>query len=140
MKLALAAFLALGAASCVSFRFDRATVNLPPRAGVVAALVPGKSALDDALAALGAPVFVWEWKGDGMALAWGWSEDGARGVTLSVPIDQGTSAQASYDDLARHLRGVVLFFDADAQLVDAREGALNDFRAELERRRPAPVE
>lgn len=140
MKLALLLLGAFACASCVSFRFDRATVNLPPRAGAVAAIVPGKSALDDALSTLGAPVFVWEWKESGMALAWGWSEGSARGITLSVQLDQGGSAQASYDDVARHLRGVVLFFDADGKLVDAREGALNDFRAELERRRPAPVE
>ncbi|MBK7875480.1 MAG: hypothetical protein IPJ77_06975 [Planctomycetes bacterium] len=136
------AFLLAGAllfASCVSFRFDRATVNGPPRKQTVAAMAPGKTSLAEALKTLGAPLLAWEWKGDGMALAWGWSEDGVRGISVSVPLDQGGSAQASYDELARHLRGVVLFFDADGGLVDVREGALNDFR-EARRRRPAPVE
>lgn len=138
MKLVLVSSLALLAAGCVSFRFDRATVNLPPRPGAAESLELGKATIADALQALGAPVFAWEWKEDGMALAWGWSEDTARGITLSVPLDKG-SARASYDDLARHLRGVVLFFDAETRLVELREGALNDFR-EAHRRRPAPVE
>lgn len=132
--------VALASAGCVSFSFDRATVNLPPRKEALATLAPGTTTLTDALAALGAPILAWEWKGDGMALAWGWSHDAARGVTISIPIDQGNSASASYDDLTKHLRGVVLFFDADAKLVHVREGALNDFQAERARPRPAAVD
>lgn len=140
MKLAFLLLVALAGTSCVSFDFARSTVNLPPRRGVVASMVPGTTKLDGALKALGAPIYVWEWKEDGLALAWGWSEDGARGVSVRVPLDHGGSAQASYDDLARHLRGVVLFFDAQETLVDVREGELNDFLADGARRRPSPVE
>lgn len=138
--LAPALLAAVACASCISFRFDRTTVNFPPKDGAVASLVPGQATLDDALRALGAPVLVWEWHGDGMAIAWGWSRDDSRGVTLSVPLDHGQSAQASYDDLARHLQGVVVFFDADGRLVEAREGRLNELGYDGRRRRPALVE
>jgi hypothetical protein len=137
-RLAALATFATICASCVSFRYDRTTVNAPPKKGVVAGLATGKTSLADALQALGAPLYVWEYKGDGIALAWGWSEDKARGIKLSVPIDRGQSASASYDDLAKHLHGVVLLFDAELVLEQMRTGYLNELRAELDRRRPAP--
>ena len=137
--LCIGALAAALASSCVSFRFDRATVNVPPKQGVLARLSAGETTLASALDALGAPLYVWEYKGDGLALAWGWSEDASRGLSLSIPLDQGGSATASYDDLARHLRGVVLFFGPDLALESMREGFLNELRPAIDRKRPAPV-
>lgn len=135
-----ASALAFACASCISLRWDRTTVNVPPKHGVVAELAPGKTSLDDALRVLGAPIYVWEYKGDGMALAWGWSKDVARGIRLSVPIDRGQSASASYADLAQHLRGVVLLFDEHLVLEQVKKGVLNEIREGLDRRRPAAIE
>lgn len=141
MKRALAAaLLAIVTAGCVSFRYDRSTVNVPPRKGAIEALLPGRTTLDEALAALGAPLHAWEYKGDGMALAWGWSKDVTRGVRVSAPVVRGQSVSASYADLATHLRGVVLLFDERLVLEQVKKGALNEIREGLDRRRPAPVE
>ena len=125
--------------ACVSFRFERTSVNVPPRAGAVEGLKPGESSLDQCLQQLGAPLYVWEYQGSGAALAWGWELSHARGVTLSIPLEQSSITAGSYDDLAKDLHGFVLFFDDGGKLTELRRGYLRDLRGELERRRPAAV-
>jgi hypothetical protein len=85
--------------ACVSFRFERTSVNVPPRAGAVEGLKPGESSLEQCLQQLGAPLYVWEYQGSGAALAWGWELTHARGVTLSVPLEESSITAGSYDDL-----------------------------------------
>ena len=135
----LALLGALACASCVSFRFERTLVNSRPEPDAVETLAPGTATLAECLERLGAPLYVWELPGAEMALAWGWERDRLRGLTVSVPLDQGGSASASYDDLARKLHGVVLQFDARGSLTSMRRGYLRDFAAEYTRRRPAAI-
>lgn len=136
----VAGVVALACTSCLTFRYDRTIVNSRPEKGAVETLVPGEATLADALARLGAPLYVWELPASETALAWGWQRDRLRGVTVSIPLDQGGSASASYDDIARKLHGVVLQFDAQKQLVSVRRGFLRDLQTEFTRRRPANVE
>ncbi len=131
--------LALSCSACISFRFQRVTVNSPIADARLHELHAGSSTLGECLATLGAPVFAWE-RPEGFALAWGWTNDQSRGVTISVPLDQGQSASASYDDVARRLSGVVLFFDEELHLRDLRRGFLDELRKAERARPPAPPE
>ena len=140
MRRALLVLPLLACASCVSFRYDRTLVNTPPENGALETLLPGEATLADCLTRLGAPLYVWELPQSEMALAWGWEQSRIYGFTVSVPFDQGGSVSASYDDIARRLRGAVLQFDAAGKLVFVRSGYLRDFAAEFARRRPAMVE
>ena len=130
--------VALALAGCVSVEWRRETRFAPPRAAAIAALVPGETTVAEVLAALGAPFHVWEYKEDGVALAYGSSRQRDLGLTVSVPVFERTSARLDYDDVHERLRGVVLTFGPDWRLEQVREGYLRD----LERaygRRPAPV-
>jgi hypothetical protein len=133
------ALLPLLLASCVSFTWYRTHSNEPSPKNALSTLVPGKSTLDECLQALGAPLYLWEYKGDGAALAWGWNDLNWKGVTLSVPIYDQTAASASYDYGAERMKGAVLLFDRDLVLESVREGWLRDLESELGRRRPAVV-
>ena len=93
----------------------------------------------DCLAALGAPLYVWEYKGDGAALAWGWSDENRKGISVSVPVYEQASASLSYDDGREKLNGAMLLFDRGLVLEDVRKGRLRDLQRDLLRRRPAPV-
>lgn len=133
-------FLPLALASCVSFGWSRDLRHAPPAAGTIEALEVGRSTLADCLQALGAPLYVWEYKGDGAALAWGWADEQHKGVSVSIPLYQQTSASLSYDSGHEKLRGVVLLFDRDLVLEQLRKGWLRDFERDFGRRRPAFVD
>ena len=133
-----AVILALASSACITGGYYRTQTNAPVRHEQVRALEPGKTTLDEALAALGAPLYLWEWKGDGAALAWGWFDSGQWGVSLSVPVGDSGSASFSMDNIAHDMPGAVLFFGPDDVLVEAREGKLAEIRAETSRKRPAP--
>ena len=135
--LAALALCALASSGCLTGGLYRSQAFEPVAPSTIAAMKPGASTLDDALHALGAPLFVWEWRGDGAALAWGWRDLKRWGFSLSVPIDRGESASFSYDTLARDLPGAVLFFDGHDVLVEARQGRLSDIERETIRARPA---
>ena len=134
--LALPALLA--GPGCVTGGLYRERAFEPVAPATLAALEPGRATLAEALERLGAPLFVWEWRGDGAALAWGWRDARRWGFSISVPLDQGSNASFSYDDLARELPGAVLFFDPEGKLVEARQGKLAEIEAATRRTRPAP--
>ena len=135
----IAALLAgLAASACITGGYYRTQTNEPIARARVHALEPGKTTLDEALAHLGAPLYLWEWKGDGAALAWGWSDSAHWGFALSVPVSNSGSASFSMDDIVHDLPGVVLFFGPDDVLIEAREGKLSEIQAETSRKRPAP--
>jgi hypothetical protein len=127
-------------AGCVTFNFDRDLRNAPISDEELAGLHPGEARLEQCLAELGAPLYVWEYKVDGMALAYGWNKEKTWNVTVSVPVTQYYSASASYTDAAANLRGAVLLFDRDLKLEMVRRGFLRSLRAEIGQERPAPVE
>ena len=138
-RLAFAALLAaLASNACITGGYYRTQTNEPVAHELIRALEPGRTTLGEALAQLGAPLYLWEWKGDGAALAWGWSDSGHWGIALSVPVSDAGSASFSMDDIAKDMPGAVLFFGPDDVLVEAREGKLSEIRAETSRKRPAP--
>lgn len=134
----LAATLLLG--SCVTFSFERDLRYVPLADGVLEGLHPGEARLDQCIERLGAPLYVWEYKGNGMALAYGWEKEKAWTVTVSVPVTNYYSASGAYTNNAAKLRGAVLLFDSDLKLETVRRGFLRTLRAEIENRRPAPVD
>ncbi|MBK7644849.1 MAG: hypothetical protein IPJ19_17710 [Planctomycetes bacterium] len=138
-RLALALLAALGCGSCLTGGYYRTQMFGPVAHEQVVGLVPGKATLDDALKQLGAPLYVWEWKGEGTALAWGWRNQARWGFALSVPVGGRNSASFSYDKIALDLPGAVLFFESDGVLVESREGQLADIQAQTSVKRPAAV-
>lgn len=138
-SLALLLLVALAGAGCITGGYARQSLFVPVTDERLLPLHPGQSTLDDALRELGAPLLVWEWAGDGAALAWGWQDSTRWGYGVSVPVAQYVSASYTFDSLAKDLPGAVLFFGADGVLVESRRGKLGEIRAETARPRPAPV-
>jgi hypothetical protein len=134
----LAALLVLVCGGCITGGYYRQQLLSPLTQAQIGALEPGKTTLAEALALLGAPLYVWEWKGEGAALAWGWSSSARWGFAVSVPMGDTSATAFSYDDLSADLPGAVLFFGEDDVLLEAREGRLAAIRAETIQRRPAP--
>ncbi|MFN0008148.1 MAG: hypothetical protein ACKVXR_09595 [Planctomycetota bacterium] len=131
--------LPLVLAGCISVGWSRDRRHEPLPEGAIETLEPGRSTLAECLERLGAPLYVWEYKGDGAALVWGWNDEDRKGISVSVPVYEQASASLSYDDARERLRGAVLLFGGDLVLEQVRMGWLRDLESELLRRRPAPV-
>ena len=133
----LAALLLALLPGCLNLTWRRDTrFSAPPKAAL-ATLKAGESTLAECLERLGAPLYVWEYKGDGAALAWGGVDADEKYWSLSLPLQDQISASMSWGDLGAKLRGVVLLFDRDWRLEMVREGWLRDLRRQIGRRRPA---
>jgi hypothetical protein len=126
--------------SCVTFSFDRDLRYVPLPDAAIDSVQPGEASLAECLGRFGAPLYVWEYKGDGVALAYGWHKEKNWNVTVSVPVTHGYTASASYTDDAAKLRGIVLCFDRNLGLEYVRRGFLQSLREELAPRHPAPVD
>ena len=124
---------------CVQLVWRRDTRFEAPPPAALAELEPGRATLAECLDRLGAPLFVWEYKGDGAALAWGWSVLDDRYISIGLPIQDNYTASFSYDESDVDLPGVVLFFDREWKLEMVKEGRLRNLREKLVRRRPAPA-
>ena len=135
----LAVALSLGLSGCLSFVWSRDRLHQPLPEGSLENLEIGRTTLSACLDRLGAPLYVWEYKGDGAALAWGYRDENSRRIAFSVPISR-FRASVSYDDIAARLKGAVLLFDGGLVLEQVKEGYLRDISGELERDRPAPVD
>lgn len=125
------------ASACLSLAWVREHRDQPPPENWIEDLRPGEADLEQCLNRLGAPLYVWEYKGEGMALAWGWVDNDRKGFTFSVPLADEASASFSYDRIDERMRGVVLLFDRDLKLELARSGYLRDLSRDYQRRRPA---
>jgi len=122
--------------SCVSVVWERETWHRPPAAQVVSSLSEGEADLTACLAALGAPLKVWQ-VGDGVALTWAWYESEELSYRLQVPMSQTFNASFDYATVDRETQGLLLVFDGADRLVLMREGFLRDLLAEDEGRSPA---
>lgn len=122
---------------CFRFAWERETRQVPPSKEALADIVAGETTLAHCLDRLGAPLYVWEYKQNGLALAYGWLEVDNKGVSASVSVAHDMSASFSYDDSDARLRGVVLLFDQDLKLELSKSGYLRDLSLEFARRRPA---
>ncbi|MBL8860332.1 MAG: hypothetical protein JNL28_17615 [Planctomycetes bacterium] len=125
--------------ACVSFRYERHATFEPLNSEAIGELDIGTSGIGDALALLGAPVYVWEGVGDSIVLAYGFEHSRERGFTISIPVFDRSSASFSYDDVSSKLEGIVLVFGPDEKLEIVRAGMLRDLGL-IVRRRPASPE
>jgi hypothetical protein len=123
---------------CVSFVWTRERQFQKTPKQALEGLEVGKSTLSECLARLGAPLYVWEYKGDGAALAWGSLDDASKRVAVTVPLQARWSPSFSYADGDARLRGPVLFFDKTLVLEGFETGSLRDLRGQAMRTRPAP--
>ncbi len=126
----------LGCTGCLSGEYDQFRTYQPPQAAAVEALVIGQTSVGDAVTGLGAPVFVIE-TGEGLALAYGWQNAKRWNVTLSAPI-QDVDANFSFTSRDAQTPGLVLFFDANWQLIRMERGHLGSLLAR--QARPQVVE
>ena len=113
MRALIVVTLALCASGCLSLNWSRSREPqaLDPR---WVELEVGSARLEDALALLGAPLFVYEHERDGAVLVWGRGLADDKGFRVSVPVsDQGGSANFDYSRISSGLRGVLMVFDAD---------------------------
>jgi hypothetical protein len=132
-SLALAGVLS----ACVSFVWSRERRFEPLPKGVIDGLEPGRTTFEECLQRLGAPLYVWEYKGDGAAIAWGASDKDSKQIAWTIPLETRVPPRFSYDDVDANLRGAVLFFDKNLVLESAKEGLLRDLQREAVRTRPA---
>ena len=127
-------------ASCVTGSYQREIELERIAASRAAGLEPGQSDLSDCLDALGAPSYVWEYRGDGLALGYAWLHRKGWGVGVSYAVADYASASFNYDSLGSNTKGYLLTFDAEWKLTAVRKGYLRDLTIEFARPRPAPVE
>ncbi len=125
------------ASGCVTFGWEREVRDVAHSASTLDELRPGDASLSQCLDRLGAPLYVWEYKRDGMALAWGWLDNDQKGFSVSVPLAEYLSASFSYDQIDARMRGIVLLFDENLTLELAQRGYLRDLSLAYARRRPA---
>ena len=135
--MALAA--ALLSSSCLSAFYRRETRFEPVPEETLAALNPGTSDLGECLERLGAPLWVWEYEGSGVALAYGWLANRGWNLHASYSFERNVSASFTWQRIDARMKGVVLFFDEDWKLVAWRSGLLRDLTAGFRERRPAAV-
>jgi hypothetical protein len=125
---------------CVQFGYERVLIEKKPDADRVMAFVVGETALGDVLAALGAPLDVFEGASGAPAITYGGLRSGEWGVSVSVPVSDYGSASVSYADTTARTQGFMLIFDRNERLAIVREGNLGDLRQEFVRRRPASID
>jgi hypothetical protein len=140
LRVGAALAIALLVAGCVTYSYTRDMRFAPIDDAALDSLHPGDADITECLAKLGAPLYVWEYSTEGVALAYGFDKDRTWSLTVSVPVSHGFSASGSYSDQVRKLRGAVLLFDPEWRLQLVRRGMLADLSAELRHKRPAIVE
>ena len=128
-----ALLLAFGASSCLNISWTRSTLHQPVPDGVEEAFVVDESTMGDALARLGAPIYVWELPRGHAALAWGWYGSRDLGVQVSLPTESFVDPSFQYSQVDNRLRGYVLVFDDAGGLVYVRKGYLAVLADQLRR-------
>lgn len=121
-------------ASCVSFTYERHSTYEPVSEDAILKLEVGTSDLADALARLGAPLYVWEGVNDAVVLAYGSEDRKEAGFRISLPVVDQMSASFSYDGIASRLEGFVLVFEPDLKLKIVRAGLLGELDKAFKRR------
>lgn len=126
-------------AGCIQLRWTARNAEDKLSSAALESMWPGTDTLGSALAKLGAPHHVWEYHGEGMALAWVHQEEHELGFRVSYSFSRGPNASFRFDDSQLDVPGVVLWFDGQLQLEKVRQGNLRDLTEELSRR-PASVD
>lgn len=136
---ALAAGLLATLSGCLSFVWSHEHTFRPMAKDALLDLQTGTTTLTTCLDRLGAPLYVWEYKGDGAAVAWGFGDDDSKRIAITIPL-QRARPTLSFATIDAKLQGAVLLFDRDLVLEQVKKGYLRDLAKELQRPRPAPVE
>lgn len=131
---ALTGLLLLACAGCVRFAVGRYRQEQPVAIEQLEQLTPGRDDLGSCLHVLGAPVYIFEWQRDGMALAWVWEDVFEWGLRVSLAFGRGPSASFSYDDADADRPGCMLWFDRDLVLREWRRGSMRDLVQQLRQR------
>jgi hypothetical protein len=76
---------------------------------------------------------------DGALLAWGWVDERAFGLNLSIPVARSVSANLGYHRSFEGLRGLVLFFDETWTMQSMNRGYLAEILPDR-RSRPSLIE
>ena len=118
--------LALLLQGCVNVYWEVEHVQEPITDGTLAKLEPGKDDLGRCLQVLGAPHFVWEYAGNGAALAWVSSDTSAWGFSVSYSIEWFAPTSFRWDQGFANLPGVVLWFGPDLVLERWKRGRMRD--------------
>jgi hypothetical protein len=124
----LAAGLLALSSGCLSFAWTHDHTFRPLRKDALVDLEEGTT-----------PLYVWEYKGDGAAIAWGFGDNDSKRIAWTIPL-QRARPTISFGTIDAKLRGAVLLFDRDLVLEEVKQGYLRDLAKELQRKRPAPVE
>jgi hypothetical protein len=125
---------------CAKLQYERHVQLQPIASDELQHLVPGESDLAQCLARLGAPNFVWERRGDSIALAYGSYRHEGWQAGANLSIGKGPSASFDYGELEALSRGYVLLFDERWKLESVSEGLLRDLSTKFERTPPQSVE
>jgi hypothetical protein len=139
LRRTVSAGLLLVLAGCVSFTWSHEHTFRPQPKDALADLQTGTTTLTTCLDRLGAPLYVWEYKGDGAAIAWGFGDDDSKRIVWSIPL-QRARPSFGFTTIDSKLRGAVLFFDRELVLQEVKQGSLRDLAKTIVRKRPAPVE
>lgn len=123
--------------SCVTFVWTRERRFEPLRKDALEGFEDGRTTFAECLQRLGAPLYVWEYKVDGAAIAWGAADEDAKRVAVTIPLTARYNPTFSYGDIDAKLRGAVLFFDRDLVLERVERGCLRDLERQIVRTRPA---
>lgn len=134
-----AAAVLLPAAGCVRLQWHVQHREEPLPAVALAALRPGHDDLAGCLRTFGAPHFVWEYDGDGCALAWYHVDVHGFGLNVSYSVIREASASFSLDLDSTDVPGVVLWFGPDLVLAKWQQGRLRELTRGLRTRPAAPA-
>ena len=130
----LALLVAATTTGCLQVQWTRSTLHQPVAEEAVDRYAIGEAVMGDALAGLGAPLYVWELPQGAAALAWGWYGSRDLGVQVSVPTKSYVDPSFRFSQVDNRLRGYVMVFDADDELVYLRKGYLADIADDLRRK------
>ena len=131
---------AVAAGGCIRFGYGVTHLEQPIDAAALQTLVAGQDDLGSCLHRLGAPHYVWEYRGDGVAIGWFYSDGSDLDLDVSYTLPRmftGASFSLDLDDV--DLPGAVLWFDSDLTLLKWQQGSMRELTSGL-RRRSAPVD
>ena len=124
---------------CVSFVWSHEHTFRPTPKDGLADLETGTTTLTTCLDHLGAPLYVWEYKGDGAAVAWGFGDNDSKRISWTIPL-QRARPTIGLTTIDSKLGGAVLLFDKELVLEEVKQGYLRDLAKEVLRKRPAYIE
>ena len=135
MKLAAAILLVCLTAGCIRFQWTRDRGLEPLPLDQLETMEAGSVTVRDCLATFGAPLDVWQYRVEGVALAYGYADTRNLGGTVAVPVNQYARPSFTYGDVAARQYGVVFFFDREWRLESFSEGYLHELLERADTRR-----